>query len=147
MGKVESCSRIKNRNGKFTQGEDEARKIWKEYFQYLYNIDTQEEVVVHICGFDRIWRGNYFGGKPIGRAEVEVRMGKHKNGKAAGKDEITGEMIKVGDDKVVDWIWRLCNMAFKSGVVPEDWRYTVIVPLYKGKGERTECKNYRGIRY
>ena len=36
-------------------------------------------------------------------------------------------------------------MAFESGVVPENWRSAVIVPLYKGKGERTECKNYRGI--
>ena len=33
-------------------------------------------------------------------------------------------------------------MAFESGVVPEDWRFTVIVPpLYKGKGDKTECKN------
>ena len=47
---------------------------------------------------------------------------------------------------MVDWIWRLCNiMAFKSGVVPEDWRSKVAVPQYKGKGERIECKNYRGI--
>ena len=30
-------------------------------------------------------------------------------------------------------------------VVPEDWRSAVIAPLYKGKGERTECKNFRGI--
>ena len=36
-------------------------------------------------------------------------------------------------------------MAFESGVVLEDWRSYVIVPLYKGKGERTECTNYRGI--
>ena len=36
-------------------------------------------------------------------------------------------------------------MAFESGVVPVDWRYAVIVPLYKGKGERNECKNYKGI--
>ena len=27
-------------------------------------------------------------------------------------------------------------MGFESGVVPEDWRSAVIVPLYKGKGER-----------
>ena len=33
-------------------------------------------------------------------------------------------------------------MSFESGVVSEDWRYTGIVPLYKGKGERSECKNY-----
>ena len=36
-------------------------------------------------------------------------------------------------------------MPFESGVVPEGWRSAVIVPLYKGKGERTECNNYRGI--
>ena len=36
-------------------------------------------------------------------------------------------------------------MAFERGVVPEDWRSVVIVPLYKGNGDRTECKNYRGI--
>ena len=36
-------------------------------------------------------------------------------------------------------------MAFECCCVPGNWRSAVIVPLYKGKGERTECKNYRGI--
>ena len=63
-------------------------------------------------GFDGIWRGNYFGGEPIGRAEVEMRVGKLKNGKATTKDEITGEMKKGGGDRVVDQIRRLCNMVF-----------------------------------
>ena len=31
-GKVESCSRVKDGNGRLAQGEDGARKIWKEYF-------------------------------------------------------------------------------------------------------------------
>ncbi len=29
--------------------------------------------------------------------------------------------------------------------MPEDWRKAIIVPLYKGKGKREECNNYRGI--
>ena len=29
--------------------------------------------------------------------------------------------------------------------MPEDWKSAVIVPLYKGKGERSKCKNYRSI--
>ena len=45
-----------------------------------------------------------------------MRVGKFKKGKATGGDEITGEMIKGGVDKVVDWIWSLCNMAFENGV-------------------------------
>ena len=36
-------------------------------------------------------------------------------------------------------------MACESSVGPEDWRSTVIVPLYKDKGERTEWKNYKSI--
>ena len=31
-------------------------------------------------------------------------MGKLKNGKVAGKDEVTGEMMKGGGDRVVDSI-------------------------------------------
>ena len=75
-------------------------------------------------------------------------MLKLKNRKAASKDEFTGEMIIGGGDR----IWKLCNIACESGVVSEDWRSAVIIPLYKGKGERTQCsllsvigKIYAGI--
>ena len=54
-------------------------------------------------------------------------------------------MIKDGFDRVVDWIWRLCNMAFENGGVPEDWRFAAIVRMYNGKREKTECKIYRDI--
>ena len=43
-GKVESCSRIMDGNGRLALGEVEVRRIWKEYFEELYNIDTQEHV-------------------------------------------------------------------------------------------------------
>ena len=66
--------------------------------------DTNELVAVHMCGFDGIRRGNYSGGESIGRAQVEVRIGELMNGKDAYYDEITGEMIKGGADKVVNWI-------------------------------------------
>ena len=121
------------------------RKIWKEYFKDVYNIDTQEWVAARKWGFNGIRRGNYFVGEPVGRAEVEMRVGKLKNGKDAGKDEITEEMIKSGGDRFVDWIWRLFNMAFEISIVPEVWKSAVTVLLFRGERERTECKNYRGI--
>ena len=36
-------------------------------------------------------------------------------------------------------------MTFESSTVLEDWRSAVIVPLYKGKGERMEYRYYRYI--
>ena len=62
----------------------------------------------------------------ISRTEVEVRMGKLKSGKVAGNG-------------MVDWICRLCNTAFKRGAMPEGLLSAV------GKGEGTECSNYKGI--
>ena len=44
-----------------------------------------------------------------------MRVGKLKNGNAVAGDEIIGEMIKGGGDRVVDWIWRLRSMCFESG--------------------------------
>ena len=41
-GKMESYRRIKVENRRLVHGEDEVRKIWKEYSEDLYNIDTQE---------------------------------------------------------------------------------------------------------
>ena len=73
---------------------------------------------------------------------MEMRVGKLKNGKASEKDEVTGVMSNGWGEFVNDWICKLCNMVLESGVVPEDWRSSVIVPLYRDKGERAECKKY-----
>ncbi len=69
---------------------------------------------------------------------------KWKLGKAPGSDGITAEMLKYGGEIVVDWMW-ICNLAWEQIKVPEDWRKAIIVPLYKGKVNREECNNYRGI--
>ena len=39
---------------------------------------------------------------------MEVRIGKLRN----EKNEVTEVMIKYGAELVIDWIWKLCKMAF-----------------------------------
>ena len=47
---------------------------------------------------------------------------------------------------LLEWLVRLLNLSFDMGVVPtRDWRGACIVPLYKGKGDKCECSNTRGI--
>ena len=38
-------------------------------------------------------------------------------------------------------VWQCWNI----GVLPTDWRRACIVNLYKGKGDKCECSNSRGI--
>ena len=58
------------------------RRIWKKC---LYNVDTQKEVGVHMCGYDGVRRGYYFGGESIRKTEVDERVKRLKNGKGSGK--------------------------------------------------------------
>ena len=81
-------------------------------------------------GFSSVQRGNYLGGK-LRRTEVQLRGRKLKNGKFAERQRGHGGELDLE--------------AFESGGVPEVWRSAVIVPLYKGKGEKNECKNYKRI--
>ena len=64
--------------------------MWKNYLEDLYNLDTQEWVSAHMGGFGGIQRGNHFGGEPIRNTDIEVRVEKVRNGKTAGRDEVTG---------------------------------------------------------
>ena len=63
---------MQQKNRRLAQEEDEMRRIWKEYFKDLYNVDTQEQVAVYMCSFDGVRKGNYIGGEPVGRADFEV---------------------------------------------------------------------------
>ena len=72
-------------------------------------------------------------------------MNKIKSGKAQGVDGIACEMLKVGGAIVIDWFTRVANVCMNERKVPRDWQRAVIVPLYKEKGVKEECKNYRGI--
>ena len=55
------------------------------------------------------------------------------------------ECLKKGCMAVLEWLVRLLNLSFDMGVAPMDWRGACIVPLHKGKGDKYECCNSRGI--
>ena len=74
----------------------------------------------------------------------EVVNGK-KSGTAPGLAEFPVECLKKGGMAVLEWLVRLLNLSFDIGVVPMDWRGACIVPLYKGKGDKCEFSNSRGI--
>ena len=140
-----TSSRVKDREGKILIGECRARERWREYFMDLLNVTQDMEMNVNMCGFAGVRRSTYLGCEPISMDEVSKVIVKLKNGKASGVDEVTAEMIKSGGESLKRWVWSMCVKVFESGIVPNDWKNAVIVPLYKGKGEKGECKNYRGI--
>ena len=44
-------------------------------------------------------------------------MKKLKNGKAADNNEVTGGIIMSRIELVIAWVWKLCNIASKNGLM------------------------------
>jgi len=55
-------------------------------------------------------------------------------------------MIQATGDIGTQWILDLCNGIVKEGSIPEDSKSSVVLPIYKGKGDPMECGSYRGIK-
>ena len=71
---------------------------------------------------------------------------KMKRHKAPGLSGLIAEMIQATGDIEIQWIFDLCNGIVKEGCIPEDWKSSVVLPIYKGKGDPMQCGSYRGIK-
>ena len=71
---------------------------------------------------------------------------KMKRHKAPGLSGLVAEMIQATGDIGIQWILDLCNVIVKEGSIPEDWKSSVVLPIYKGKGDPMECGSYKGIK-
>jgi len=76
--------------------------------------------------------------------EFELAVGKLKNRKSPGIDQIPAELIKAGSRTICYAIHKLIISIWNKEELPEEWKESIIVPIYK-KGDKTDCNNYRGI--
>ena len=67
------------------------------------------------------------------------------SGKAPGNDSISPEVIKCGNPALLEPFHEQLCLCWEEGAVSQDMRDATIVTLYKNKGDRSHCNNYRGI--
>ena len=63
-----------------------------------------------------------------------------------GPDDIPVEAWIALGNKGVEFLVKFFNRLLRGEKMPDEWRRSVLVPLYKGKGDIKECGNYRGIK-
>jgi len=77
--------------------------------------------------------------------EVRAAIKKLKFGRAAGRDAIPPEMLKLAIDPTSHILHQLFAGVWATGKVPSAWKDGIIISLYKGKGPRNKCASYRPI--
>ena len=72
-------------------------------------------------------------------------MNRLKWGKAPGIFGIHAELLKAGGNAALMSLHAVLCSAWNTGIIPTDWKRGLVVPLWKGKGDRQDCNNYRGV--
>ena len=69
-----------------------------------------------------------------------------KLGKAAGPSEVNMNMTIASGKFGVGVIKKLCQRVCDGKGMPEEWKTSVVVPIFKGKGDVMGCWAYRGVK-
>ena len=56
------------------------------------------------------------------------------------------EVWKCLSEEGLEWLTDLFNVIFRTAKMPEEWRSSTVIPLYKNKGDIQDCNNFRGIK-
>jgi hypothetical protein len=73
--------------------------------------------------------------------EVEIDIAKLKKYKSPGSDQILAEMIQAGGKTSESEVHNLSNSIWSKKEFPDQWKESIIVPVYK-KGDKTVYSNY-----
>ncbi|GJW85459.1 hypothetical protein Tco_0158604 [Tanacetum coccineum] len=129
--------------------EEDIRKRWEEYFSSLFNESPSNESIpegsgevvsssphmLYDCYYSRINQG-----------EVRTALQNMGRNKVVGLDHIPIKALRCLEDEGVKWLTCLFNKIFPGVKIPDEWRLSEFIPIYKNKGDAQTCSNYRGIK-
>ena len=121
---------------------------WKTEFSGLLNPSDEQQP--DLSQIDTIQNINFDADEDASLArefsilDVQRAVCNIKNNRAAGVDEIPGEVLKNGS--VISFLHKLCNLCFDTGKVPDIWCKSVISPIPKcTTSDPRDPLSYRGI--
>ena len=115
----------KDKDGKIVMNEKDRGKLWKEHMEKILNVENE---LGQMAKADMV-EGPVEG---VTYEEVMKAMNKMKLGKAAGPSKVNMDMI-ISSGKFVVKIMKLCQRILDGEYVSEEWKTSVVVPIFIGK--------------
>ena len=130
---------MKNKDGRLVVSEKDRGKLWKDHMEKIMNVENE---------WDQMAKADMVEGpvEEVTYEEVMEAMNKMKLGKAAGPSEVNMDMIMASGKFGVGVLKKLCQRVLDGKGMPEEWKTSVVVPIFKGKGDVMDCGAYRGVK-
>jgi hypothetical protein len=126
---------VRDENGEMLADSYNILNSWKNYHFQLLNVSDVRQIEIHTA-------------EPLGSdsspSEVETAISKLKKYKSLGSDQILAKLIQAGGGTLWSEIHKLVNFIWNKKELPDQWKGSIIVPIYK-KGNKTDCSNHCGI--
>ena len=130
---------IRNKFGRLCTGERERAEVWKEHMEKVMNEENEWDGIVDVD----VVMGPL---EMVTREEVMSAIKAMKLRKAGGTSEVVAEYIEASGKVGIDVLTDIANRVLAGEGIPDDWTFSVLVPLYKGKGDARDCGAYRGVK-
>ncbi|KAK3562480.1 hypothetical protein QTP86_034595 [Hemibagrus guttatus] len=137
---VQQVRVIKDRDGRVLTSEESVQRRCKEYFEELMTEENEREKRVE--GVNSVEQKV----DKIRKDDVRKALKRMKSGKAVVPDDIPVEVWECLGEAAVEFLASLFNRVLESERMPEEWRRSVLVPIFKNKHDVQSCSNYRGIK-
>jgi hypothetical protein len=135
---------IRNSYGTCLTSSTERLERWKEYFSNILNVPS---VLATITSSPISSQEDDRQHKPTSLEEVEDAISRMRSGKASGIDGVTADVLKVGASNFAKRLHHLFFDVWEDEDLVNDWSTAILIQLFKNKGDKKNCANYRGISH
>ena len=130
---------VRDQQGEMVTTEKEVRNRCREYFSALLNVDNEREQL-------KIVEPTEGAVQNTSKEEIRKTVRGMKSGKAAGCSGVVVELIKTLGITGRDMVHIVNESIWEEATMPDDRGKSIIVPVYKPKGDPLDCGNHRGIK-
>ncbi|KAE8672387.1 hypothetical protein F3Y22_tig00111842pilonHSYRG00069 [Hibiscus syriacus] len=127
---------IKDNNGVLLVKDHDIKRVWGSYFFGLFN-DGASPCRDSTVGGSAIFHttANDCLTSRIGFEEVKMVLRKMGRDKAVGPDQIPITVWLALGEEGVKWLTNIFNIILETAKMPEEWRESTVIPIYKNKGD------------
>jgi hypothetical protein len=127
---------IKDATERLLSKDEDIKNRWREYFDKLFNEDSESSsIALDISSYDLTRQFVH----RIQESEVKDALKRMKGGKAMSPDGIPIKVWRSLKDMVIVWLTKLFNRIFRSNKMPDEWRQSILVSIFKNKRDVQSC--------